>query len=337
MTNFDDDRMTGATLDELAPDLSFLGRPARDLNRNGIEDALETDPDGRLRRERERAQSDAARRAASSGGSSAPAATASPEQAGPTAPAPSPDPGEPQGDGIPAPTPEAVPQKDVDEDKTTSVPLRHDDHQDAVQGLTAKGGGGGGTAPVLENTPLSIAGDPKRPAFKYLPEVFSEKLRSQLVSAAVRELGVEEKQAESFAHDMSAAALVVAFLMAGLDVGLAVDPATQKAAELFRSRDPLLGSVATRMDGYEEREKRREKDLAKIMELLRETAATAGNVEQAVSYQIADRSRNFLAGARDLREAPITDKDAIAVRDRVREQVGKNTAIEKRRDGRPIR
>ena len=84
--DLDDGRMTGASVDELAPDLSFLGRPARDLNRNGIEDALEADPDGRLRRERERAQSDAARRAAASGGSTAPAATATPEQAGPTAP-----------------------------------------------------------------------------------------------------------------------------------------------------------------------------------------------------------------------------------------------------------
>ena len=66
--DLDDDRVTGASVDEIAPDLSFLRRPARDLNRNGIEDALEADPDGWFRRERERVQSDAARRASSSGG-----------------------------------------------------------------------------------------------------------------------------------------------------------------------------------------------------------------------------------------------------------------------------
>lgn len=219
------------------------------------------------------------------------------------------------------------------------VPLQHTDHQEAVQSAAARGGSGGVDEgnESLPQTGFRLDGVKSQPAVRALPEAIVGALREQLRSAAVRELGVGDTAAREFAERLSQASLVTAFLLAQLDLGLATDAATRRAAQLFRSRDPLLGSIAARMEALERRGREQSQGLAVLHGQLGEVKETSAAIEQAVAYSIADRTSNFLRGSHDVHEAPITHKDAVFVRDRVREATRKQSKLEREREGRPIR
>lgn len=225
-------------------------------------------------------------------------------------------------------------------DLVPPVPLQHTDHQEAVQSAAAKGGSGGGDeggSEILPQTGFRLSGVKSQPAVRALPEVVVGALREQLRSAAVRELDASDATAREFSERLSQASLVIAFLLAQLDLSLVADAGTQRAAQLFRSRDPLLGSIAARMEDLERRERERNEALTGLREQVGEVKETNAAIEQAVAYSIADRTSNFLRGSHNIHEAPITHKDALFVRDKVRQETKKQTKLEKEREGRPIR
>ncbi|MGI8307060.1 hypothetical protein [Saccharopolyspora hattusasensis] len=222
---------------------------------------------------------------------------------------------------------------------TTPALLRLTDHQEAVQNsTTAKGGSGGADdTTVLPQSGFRLGGVKSQPVIRALPDVAVNTLREQLRSAAVRELGVTDAAAREFSDRLSQVSLVMAFLLAQLDLGLDADASTRRAAELFRSRDPLLGSMVARLDGLERLEVEKRTALGALREELVTVRQTVAVIEQAIAYSIADRTENFLRGSHNIHDAPITHKDAIFIRDRVREATKKQTRFEREREGRPIR
>ena len=87
----------------------------------------------------------------------------------------------------------------------------------------------------------------------------------------------------------------------------------------------------------EQLERERQGSMAVLREELGRVRETSASVEQAVAYSIADREMNFLRGSHDIRQAPITHRDAVFVRDRIREETKRQRKLEREREGRPIR
>lgn len=216
--------------------------------------------------------------------------------------------------------------------------LQLTDHQDAVQSAASKGGSGStAETSTLPQSGFRLAGVQSQPHIKALPESIMNALREQLRAAAVRELGVSDRTAREFSQRLSQGTLVTAFLLAQLDLHLDADPATERAVELFRSRDPLLGSVVARLVNIEAAERERDGLLRKLRDELGGVRQTSAVVEQALAYSIADRTENFLRGSHNLHDAPITHKEAIYFRDKAREATRKQLELEREREGRPIR
>ncbi|WP_434598224.1 hypothetical protein [Streptomyces sp. A5-4] len=216
--------------------------------------------------------------------------------------------------------------------------LQLTDHQDAVQSAASKGGSGStAETATLPQSGFRLAGVQSQPHIKALPESIVNALREQLRAAAVRELRVSDSAAREFSQRLSQGTLVTAFLLAQLDLHLDADPATERAVELFRSRDPLLGSVVARLMSMEAAERERDGLLRKLRDELGEVRQTSAVVEQALAYSIADRTENFLRGSHNLHDAPITHKEAIYLRDKAREATRKQSKLEREREGRPIR
>lgn len=236
---------------------------------------------------------------------------------------------------------EAVTADLAEELDTWDVPvsLQKTDHQEAVQSAGVLGGSSAGGDEILPRSPFRITSieRTKLPAVKYLPEEILALLRAQLQTTAVRELSVEAEAAHEYVHALGQSSIVMAYLCAYLDVPLELDPATARAAELFRARDPLLGSVAQRLARLEAFEHAQAVRLQKVQDEVREVKQTSAVIEQFAAYQVADREVNFLAGSHDHRAVPITDKAAIQVRDRGRDLTKKQMELEKQREGRPIR
>ncbi|MGW0875345.1 hypothetical protein ACWD3Z_33395 [Streptomyces sp. NPDC002740] len=220
----------------------------------------------------------------------------------------------------------------------TPSSLQLTDHQDAAQSAASKGGSGStAETATLPQSGFRLTGVHSQPHIKALPESIMNTLREQLRAAAVRELGVSDSAAREFSQRLSQGTLVTAFLMAQLDLHLEADPATERAVELFRSRDPLLGSVVTRLANIEAAERERDGLLRKLRDELGEVRQTSAVIEQALAYSIADRTENFLRGSHNLHDAPITHKEALHLRDMAREATRKQLKLEREREGRPIR
>ncbi|MFJ4316704.1 hypothetical protein ACIP46_15645 [Streptomyces lavendulae] len=208
----------------------------------------------------------------------------------------------------------------------------------AVQSAPSKRGSGStAETATLPQSGFRLVGVQSQPHIKALPESVMNALREQLRAAAVRELGVSDSAAREFSRRLSQGTLVMAFLLAQLDLRLDADPATERAVELFRSRDPLLGSVLTRLMSIEGVERERDGLLRKLRDELGEMRQTSAVIEQALAYSIADRTENFLRGSHNLHDAPITHKEAIRLRDMAREATRKQSRLEREREGRPIR
>ncbi|MFJ9901178.1 hypothetical protein ACIQPR_48560 [Streptomyces sp. NPDC091280] len=215
--------------------------------------------------------------------------------------------------------------------------LQLTDHQDAVQSAASKGGSGStAETATLPQSGFRLVGVQSQPHIKALPESIMNALREQLRAAAVRELGVNDSTAREFSQRLSQGTLVMAFLLAQLDLHLDADPATERAVELFRSRDPLLSSVVARLAHIEVAGRERDGLLRKLRKELGEVRQTSAVIEQALAYSIADRTENFLRGSHNLHDAPITHTEAIYLRDKARDATRKQLRLEREREGRPI-
>lgn len=215
---------------------------------------------------------------------------------------------------------------------------RKSDQRDAIQSASGtKGGSGSGSDDLLPRSGFGLPGVSSTPLVRGLPQEITGVLRERLKAAAIRELGVSEKAASTFSEQISQSGLVIGFLLAQLDVRMEADPATTAAVKLFRSQDPLLGSVALRMDDLEAREAKQAEQLAQLLKVLTEVRDTSAVLEQEVAYSIADSTENLARGGHTVDSIPLTHKSAILVRDRAREETRKQRKIEKEREGRPIR
>lgn len=269
--------------------------------------------------------------------------------AAPTGPAA--DQGAPEGDDVltsaspleeTAELAEAIEQSALEEDGSGVPPvsLQFTDHQEDVQNAAAGLGGGSNTTTDAEPLPqsrLQVEGVAKQPFIRSLPDSLTNSLRELLRSAAVRELKVADRDAIEFSQRLGQGTLVTAFLMAMLDVRLEVDAATSRAAELFRTRDPLLGSTVAKMDSLAQAERETKLVLVRLRKDMSELQSAVGVVEQLQSYLVADGQENFLVGTHNLSDAPIAHKQAIFVRDRARAQTEQLRRREREAEGRPIR
>lgn len=224
----------------------------------------------------------------------------------------------------------------------TPVSLQKTDHQDAVQAAAAgvRGGGGGGGDQDDVNLPRSgfrVGHESTQPNIKNVPDVLVDKMRTQLHAIVVRELGVSEVEAKGFCDRLSQGALTIAFLMAHLDVGLEVDPATDRAAVLFRRHDSLLGSVAQRVDHLQESSAMQHDLLVRTLEALRESHRTQAALEQGLAWLLAEKVEHLGKGVSAAVNLPLSHKSALDARDKLRDATGKQLRLERERDGRPIR
>lgn len=226
--------------------------------------------------------------------------------------------------------------KQIDEDARRVQALEHTDLQEAVQSAAVRGdeSTGGGELPI---TAFRVADVVSQPTVRALPEAVMIGLREQLRGAAVREAGASNDEAQVFAKRLSQASLVTAFLLAHLDLGIGVDAATARAAELFRSRDPLLGLVASRLDALIAAEAARGDQLAQVREDLREVRSTADVLEQVLAYSVADRTEHLARGTAGVGDLDLRHDSAIRLRDQAREATRKQRRIEADRDGRRLK
>lgn len=317
-------------LDALHVDTSFLQDyrsdghdPSRNVGRDAdATPARERGPGASSRQERGGAGSDGAATA----GAGAPPPPIVREPATPDAPAPK--------HRSPAHDQRAYPEPELE------LPLWQDksDHQDAVQQLTAHGGpAASGRPPVLPKSGFHVSGQENQPQIKALPAVIVAALRGQLRAAAVRELGASHAQATEFSQKISHKALVIGFLAAQLDLRLDTDPATGCATRLFQTRDPLLGSVAARLERLEQAGDEHLDQLSRLREENRALQATAAVIEHAVAYTITERAEGLLRGVHAIADVPYTDERVLQMRDRARDETAQQARIEKERDGRPRR
>ncbi|GAA1457462.1 hypothetical protein NE857_21865 [Nocardiopsis exhalans] len=227
--------------------------------------------------------------------------------------------------------------KQIDEDARRVQALEHTDLQEAVQSAAVRGGDGsigGGGLPI---TAFRVADVVSQPTVRALPEAVMMSLRQQLRGAAVREAGASDDEAQVFAKRLSQASLVTAFLLAHLDLGIGVDAATARAAELFRSRDPLLGRVASRLDALITAETARGDQLAQVREDLREVRSTADVLEQVLAYSVADRTEHLARGTAGVGDLDLRHDSVIRLRDRAREATRKQHRVEADRSGRRLK
>lgn len=240
----------------------------------------------------------------------------------------------------PPATPPDPPVRPEPADEEVPASLRHTDEQEAIQAGRDPAGGGsscsGGTT-TLPESGFRAYGTDRQLAVRGLPEQVVLRLRAQLRTTAVRELDVEEDEARRFADRLGQASLVMAFLLAQLDLHLDLDPATDTATRLFRSHDPLMGQMVRRMEGLERSERDQTAELDRLQERMREMAALVGAIEHGLAYSIADRTENLARGVAAVGDARLDHRSAVLARDAVREAAARTHRVEAERAGRPIR
>ena len=334
--------------EEGKPEIADDELPAQGVEADSLDRDDERERDDDARRQVEPNSSSGGSRGGSGNAGSAPgSSSAQPVQDEVMAPVAAPPPSPPthsNGDAdLAAQLDEVLDAEDAqrrDHDRVRDISAgRKSDQRDAIQGAASgvKGGASNGTSDSLPESGFRLPGTENPLMVRNLPFPLMEAMREQLRAAAVRERGVSDGTARAFSKRLSQPALVTAFLLAHLDVRIDTDQATRTAAELFRSLDPLLGSVVERMDALEYRENEHSTQLQRLQEALQLVHETSAAIEQAVAYSIADKAENFLRGSHNIHDAPITHKDAIYVRDKVRDETRKRAKFEKDRDGKPIR
>lgn len=233
-----------------------------------------------------------------------------------------------------------------DDDTDERDPREHDapvqlisDQADDIATRAMRGGSAsdGSDGDLLPRSSFRLDGVSRQPQVKLFPPEVIARLRTQIETTATRELKVTPDEAREFASRLSQNALVLAFLLAQLDLPGRVDPATRTAIALFQVRDPLLGSAVSRLDELSEREAKQAGTLQMLRKDLAEIRGTTAVLEQALAYSIADRTENFLRGSQSTHDAPIGHKEVVFMRDRMRDAARKQLRIDADKAGRPIR
>lgn len=172
-----------------------------------------------------------------------------------------------------------------------------------------------------------------------LPKQLLLELRERVRASLERERPeLESSDVRGFAESVSQSALVMAFLMATLDIEISVDETTGFVCGLLRAQDPLLGAVVGRLDDLEEQGVEQSEYLALIDGRLRDMERREQALEQMGAFLIADQLENLLRfGEHTVGDFPIMHRSTLRVRDRVREEMVKQQRREREREGRPMR
>lgn len=229
-------------------------------------------------------------------------------------------------------------QAGPDGDLVAPIPLRLTDHQEAVQAAARSGNGGNDSgddvdAAGIPRRGFNLLGAGSQPNIKALPEVVVDALRAQVVSILVDQ-GVAEAAAKTSVKQMGQNTLVMAFLIAQLDVRVDVDAKTATVAALFRHKNPLLGALMERMTALELTAQRQLNETAKAAKEIATVKQTSAVLEQAAAYSIADRTENLARGLKHVDDIDLVHASALRARDRLREETKKQLRIEREREGR---
>lgn len=209
----------------------------------------------------------------------------------------------------------------------------HDTHPVRVSASTPSDDG----QTPWSSTPCHINGVTSQPAIRTIPPVILDELRRILTDAALKEADQTTSQVRDWVDRLSQTTLVIGCVLASLDVAIEVDATTRHVIDLYRRRTPLFDTILTRLDQLVATGHTQNQTTTRIRDELRDLRTTSRAIEQACAYTIADRSENFLRGSHDVHDAPITHRDALFVRDRIRQLVAAQHKLETERAGRPLR
>lgn len=222
------------------------------------------------------------------------------------------------------------------------------DHRDAAQDLiavaasvrtaTAGTGTSGKSAGQLPQTGFFVQQAGGRPRVVNFPKEFLAALNHRLITAAQQEHDVSAEDAQEFVDQLSQDAKVIAFVAAMLELPVAADAATVCAWELFRSGDPSTGRISKRLDQLTEVLLQEKDAMQRAQQQLQGLQATSAVVEQLQAYSIAATYGKLWSNIGDyVHDAPLTHRDAVALRNRARDLVAEQRREERRSEGRPIR
>lgn len=186
------------------------------------------------------------------------------------------------------------------------------------------------------------------PRVSGMPEPVVSALRTRVETAATA-AGYDPRAAHDFAANrLSTSQLVVALLVAALDIpvapegpgdhqGLGLDEATWCAVRLLGSQDPLMVSVLDRLQALEHLAGRQMAAQRTIDSRLGELAASADVIEAVTSWLVAERAEDLTKGIYQASDINVETDSAASARRVFRDQVEARRGRETRAAGRPIR
>lgn len=170
------------------------------------------------------------------------------------------------------------------------------------------------------------SGDAKTVLVKKFPQPLVDRLR---VLLAVGTGG-------DFAEQISAPAIIAAYLTAATGVELDVDENTAVAIEAFRANEPRMASVEDRLEQMAGGIDR----LADAMQLglkrISETGHTVDAMDFATSFLVADRVAGIATVDTNETNVDVADKKVLAARERIRSRAKEHRTIETQREGRRL-
>lgn len=150
---------------------------------------------------------------------------------------------------------------------------------------------------------------------KNLPDEVADPLAEQLAEAVVNSNSrVHAGIARAWAQRHSQTALVMAYMCAHLQLELDLDPSTAQVVSFFRTADPVLGAVLTRLDSLNEANSSLDKALRRHARLtsdrLGELGRTGRVAEMGLSFLLADRAENLSVGLSAAAQLPFEAKES---------------------------
>lgn len=139
-----------------------------------------------------------------------------------------------------------------------------------------------------------------------------------------------------FAENMSATALVTAFLVAYAGVELELDENTTAAADALRRSDAHVAAVEDRMELAIDRILEVAAIAKRIDERTSQTANVVDAVDFGVSFLVTDRVAGVSTADMNETNVDVTSKKVITARETIRARTKEQRMIEKQRDGRSM-
>lgn len=205
---------------------------------------------------------------------------------------------------------------------------------------------------ALPSSPLRVRCTPDSsgtvPRVSGMPEPVVSALRTRVETAATA-AGYDPRAAHDFAANrLSTSQLVVALLVAALDIpvapegpgdhqGLGLDEATWCAVRLLGSQDPLMVSVLDRLQALEHLGRRQVASQRIADSRLGDLADSADVIEAVASWLVAERAEDLTKGVYQASAINIETDSAVSARRHFRDQVEARRVRQARSAGRPIR